>query len=1326
MKRLIYCLDGTWNTDDVAATATNVAKIHQAIAPTGNDGVVQISHYFDGIASSEGLRAKFLLGAVGYGVSDRIRAAYAKLMADYEPGDEIYLFGFSRGAFEARSLAGLLSLVGIGRADASFDLEKAWSLYRTPEAKRDAGALAALRGAAHYPARIKCIGVWDTVGNIGNPIFSGSAAARRQKFHDTNWSNVAETGLHALSIDETRGPFRPMLWTLPEGSSLPADQHVEQVWFAGTHADVGGGWRESGLSDVTLKWMAGRVSSRYGLTLDEKVLASTAYPDPLGPQHASATGLAFIFSRLVPFIRLVKQATGAIPAIRRALLGTWRTGAIKRSRVSINESVDASVHQRLGEKVIELNNGRSRMITYRPRALADIPHTVSEATANDGQPRHVKIFTVHGTFANETTWDNWDEKDDAARPAETRSFINRLSDKLREQGLILEPGDHSEYNWSGGNSHDERRAGAIGLKKHIVGVMAEDEKAHGPNYYDGAYVISHSHGGTISRMAMNMWDKPDNYYDPLKTESYDEFKNDDTCQNCKRSRNGSVGHGTVARPNGVITFGSPFVTFEPRKGGLLTAWLGAWVFRAFALAFVAIVGLLAFKNADEILQFPVPDFVVSILRLVWPVLIAWLLASFLPSLILPPVERYYGKGSVLFSVNGLFSAIRIVALLLLAAYFAAFVQGWWSESGGWIQATKWLPFVENQALQTYLAWFTIIGLSWLIVITLPGRVLRWLKRDVAPLGSRLSVKYDPSEDRAVKYLSYHTPGDEAGFGLRFFGFLTWLIQTLGLAFACMLALGVLLIGVIAVDGIVHLLFGRGLLSPFGISAFSDDLNERDRFIALIDGLTYLPRQVSSYFGVSGFEVLRTMPDAHNVAWWVPMSIVLSLFLMFLLLMPVMLVLLAGAYLTAMWLRKSGFVFGGEGMAWNIANRIRVTRRPNANTAMRVMLLSPEAWWRKEIAHCYYYKSDRVITDLANSIAGWRKLEPTFSLPIGRWIGATASWAVVIITMLGIFPSAVPLAGSINAAAKMFSSSENKDVATNQTEQTCTAESGAGAAVTLPGPTRSKQNLMRIRGIDAQTEQALNAIGVTTYEQIAKWGCGEINTAGRSVAGAAGRIQREIWTVQARILADGGSTSFSRAFDAANPPAPSDVQPALSLVKDGKWWCVTEEHSVAVKAVRAGRELDTAAMSTVAKPIWIDEVSKKYGPDWANWQTFGSTTCMGDDCSMSARVCRARAMECQQTAVDVTYSFELSNGLSEGATSAITAEVLDDLKKQWTTAVHKKSGAEWLSGKEISELAPPNEAACAQGAQPNARLQYQCTFSAVPCKDVGPPPLPQVN
>lgn len=1009
MKRVVLCLDGTWNDDGAGSILTNVAKLHQVVAKTDSNGIAQMSHYLAGIASTKGETAQFLKGAVGFGIDDRIRHAYTLLVKDYEAGDEIHLFGFSRGAFEARSLGGFITLFGVARSGGAFSFDKAWALYRTREKRRDPKALAELQAAAHHPVRIKCVGVWDTVGNIGNPFSSGGWINRLFKFHDTGLSQSIDVGLHALSVDEVRGPFRPTLWTLPKNHALPAHQHVEQVWFAGTHADVGGGHRETGLSDVALLWMTERAQAKTGLAFDTGKLAQMTRPDPLGPQHCVTTGWIFSWSSLLPFIRLVKQAVAAIPPLRRMLLGTWRSGKLRRGRVSVNESLHDSVLERFGRHVIELRSGRSRMMTYRPRPLVPVvpERTVTAAKPDSGKLRRIKVFTVHGTFAHDADWDNWDGKDDAGRKSEERTFINRLSQQLRAHEVTLDELDHTQYNWSGGNSHDERRTAAIGLKKLIETALGEAHARHGKDYYDAVYIIGHSHGGTVSRLAMNLWDKGHDYYDPVLNAHFDEFKHDDQCETCMRARNGKVGPSSVPRPTGVITFGSPFVSFEKRRAGLLTAQIGAWVFRAMSLIPLAVLyAVYKFDALPAFAAMMIPDWLALGLQLALPMGLYWFVASYLPRLTLAPMERWFGKGDALFASAAVLRGLKLAVIALLGVYYLAYAIG------GWDQAMQWLPFLGNATLLGWLWWSVPFVVFWLLAVTLPGRLLAWMRHKVLELKEKLPKKYDPSEDRPVPYLSYLTLGDEASLHLKAFGFLTWLVQTLALAAACVLAFGVVLTAILAVDAATHFLGSGSILGKLGFSALSPDRALQDRFIALMDWLTFYPSLVWSWLPGHAWPLsLGALDNPRAVVWYMPGALVCSIGLMFLLLMPLVGVLLAVAYTVSMRLRGSGMVFGSEKFAWTMANHIAITPRANQNTSMRRMFLAPHAWWRRDYAHCYYYKSDRVIADVAGYMADWGKHRPTPFWPVGRWIAAPARWLVVLLFVLSIFPASVPIAHS---------------------------------------------------------------------------------------------------------------------------------------------------------------------------------------------------------------------------------------------------------------------------------------------------------------------------
>ncbi len=1007
MKRLVLCLDGTWNDNRADVRPTNVAKLHKVIAAHDANGLAQVSHYVSGIASAGGEKLAFLKGAVGYGVAANIQKAYALIVQSYEAGDDIHIFGFSRGAFEARSLASLIHLVGVAK-NGGFTAADAWAVYVQSEKVRDTQKLSSLQASAHYPVRIRCLGVWDTVGNIGNPFFAGTPLSRSVSFHDLTLHDTVDVALHALSIDEKRGTFRPSLWTLPEGESPPPHQRVEQVWFAGTHADVGGGWRETGLADVALIWMAKRASETTGLAIDWEALNASARPDPLGPQHDSLTGKIFGLARLVPFVRPIGQSIEAISPMRRRWLGTWRTGLLPRNDVPVNEALHESVGLRFGRKVIELRDGRSHMMTYRPDNL--VP-AIGEAAAlaparSKDAPRRVKVFTVHGTFAHETDWDNWDASASNGDAGSKRQFINTLSERLKENGVTLDEADHSQFNWSGGNSHDERRTAAIGLKKHIDSVLAEDKAKHGEHYYDGVYVIGHSHGGTISRLAMNLWDKDFNYYDPDTSNGHDEFKHDDTCETCKRSRNGKVRPSSAPRPDGIITFGSPFVTFRKRKAGVFNAKLAAWSFRA--LVAIPLLAMFVFAYIFGPYSVPsgiwqvLPGVVKSALLIAGPLILYWLIGKTAGALV-ATLERLMGKSPGLLALNAALQGLKFAVLLAVAAYYYLYATGQLNVIAEW-------PPLTSDTAKTWIGWTAVSAAALLLLVALPGAFLSWIRRDVSLLVDKLPKKYDPAEDYPVPYVNYHAPGDEAGLGLRLITALTWTTQTLAVAAVTVLVFGFILMVLSMIEAGLGYAEAGSLLSRVNLSPASHFPEERDSFIALIDRLTWLPRTVwSDLFGSSWWPALGDLENRREITWYIPLAIGLSTLTIFLFLMPLVALAVAIVYLASMWLRRSGVAFGSEKLSWTIANAIDVHRLANENSSFRLVPIAPAAWWRKEIAHCYYYRSPKVIDDVAATIAGWQGHEPARGFALGRMIGSAGRIFVVALFALSIFAVSVPVA-----------------------------------------------------------------------------------------------------------------------------------------------------------------------------------------------------------------------------------------------------------------------------------------------------------------------------
>jgi uncharacterized protein (DUF2235 family) len=370
VKRLVCFFDGTWNKPE-DADPTNVVKLQRVIPPVDRGGIAQVVHYEMGIATESALGEwTFAVGAIGFGVGSRIQGGYRFLCENYEDGDEIYLVGFSRGAFEARSLAGLIALAGIARSAAPEASHEVWDCYESNKLARNPARVKALRAAAHFPVRIKCVAVWDTIGNLGIPFVRKSLIKELLAFHDTKLAPTVDVGLHALSIDEPRGPFSPTLWTLKKGTALPPGQIVEQVWFPGCHANIGGGYKNCALSDIALLWMAERLTRTTGLAVDLERLRAATEPNPLGEQVSPTSDGVYRVSYLLPFVRLIKQNRKGISALRRAFLGSWRTSALPAGEVPVNESIHESALARLGKRVPQRRGEALSEITYRPRTLA--------------------------------------------------------------------------------------------------------------------------------------------------------------------------------------------------------------------------------------------------------------------------------------------------------------------------------------------------------------------------------------------------------------------------------------------------------------------------------------------------------------------------------------------------------------------------------------------------------------------------------------------------------------------------------------------------------------------------------------------------------------------------------------------------------------------------------------------------------------------------------------------------------------------------------------------------------------------------------------------
>ncbi|KAF3941852.1 hypothetical protein ABW19_dt0205156 [Dactylella cylindrospora] len=282
-KRLVIACDGTWQDsagdldDGKVKPPTNVTRICRAIKTESRSDVPQIVYYQAGPGTSNNPFDKIVGGAVGAGVAQNMRECFSFLSNNYTPGDEIFFIGFSRGAFTARSVASMVANLGILTKkgleyfavimkDYQHRYEKG---YKSPQPdlpfsnKPSAADLRYLeelyrRGMTIPNVRIKAIGVWDTVGALGIPRIGwlqkmGIQSRRMDEmmFYDTTLSPQVEYAFQALALDERRGPFSPTVWELPKGSPTV----LKQTWMPGEHSNVGGGWEDQNLADVSLAWM---------------------------------------------------------------------------------------------------------------------------------------------------------------------------------------------------------------------------------------------------------------------------------------------------------------------------------------------------------------------------------------------------------------------------------------------------------------------------------------------------------------------------------------------------------------------------------------------------------------------------------------------------------------------------------------------------------------------------------------------------------------------------------------------------------------------------------------------------------------------------------------------------------------------------------------------------------------------------------------------------------------------------------------------------------------------------------------------------------------
>ena len=393
MKRIVILIDGTWN-EEGKGNDTNIAKLDPNYKAAGapliklsaTDGIVQKAFYHPGVGNDPDLLKHLFGGAVGLGLKQIVQDAYHTVATNYERGDEIYILGFSRGAYAARALAGLIGASGIQRSADPQGLDAIWNHFRVdPEVRAGTKApssgdqktidsfnrLAAQNTIDPKP-RIKCVGVFDTVGSYGVPAGIGLAALGRYitlaflGFHDTEIGKHVDVGLHAVAVDERRRPFVPTFWTAPKAQ--PPRTHVEQTWFAGVHCNIGGGYADAGLSDQALIWMIARMQALTGLEFDIARVKAVTKPNVDGEVVDSSKG--WFIDETFPHGRVMLSPD----AIEHGLF----TNTANPDEEHVNERVHWSVMKKLGRSctVFGVPNTPYRPVNLpaaiRPDQIADI------------------------------------------------------------------------------------------------------------------------------------------------------------------------------------------------------------------------------------------------------------------------------------------------------------------------------------------------------------------------------------------------------------------------------------------------------------------------------------------------------------------------------------------------------------------------------------------------------------------------------------------------------------------------------------------------------------------------------------------------------------------------------------------------------------------------------------------------------------------------------------------------------------------------------------------------------------------------------------------
>jgi len=280
MKHIFIGIDGTANAAFYDTFYGNVYQMNLSTAFWNTkDNCPQIFIYFSGVGATAKKYFGTLGKAFGQGIDEIILQAYINLVSNYEEGDKIYVFGFSRGAVAARALTGMISRSGLVRYQHSSKIREAWHYFVNSEDVDKYGTYPQDKPTYVYPnVEIEFLGVWDTVYGISTDLALQRTLFTDLRFENLDMDRCVKHGVHILAIDDTRQLFHPMTWSKKAVQPI-IPQTMEQIWMPGVHSDIGGGYEKSFLSSISMLTMIDKLAQYCpDVDFDRKYIADYIVP----------------------------------------------------------------------------------------------------------------------------------------------------------------------------------------------------------------------------------------------------------------------------------------------------------------------------------------------------------------------------------------------------------------------------------------------------------------------------------------------------------------------------------------------------------------------------------------------------------------------------------------------------------------------------------------------------------------------------------------------------------------------------------------------------------------------------------------------------------------------------------------------------------------------------------------------------------------------------------------------------------------------------------------------------------------------------------------